>query len=783
MKHPCIRWISLLLCTCLILTALPAGASPMDEQYRQRVFTRYDASFEESSYYENLLNSRAYLYEQWAANMEELPAAAEALTKPAELMLDKKLDAEAYTEYLLRLMAMVERGFTDTIASQASYTATLSGWDGVKGTTTIVGKLLPGGKTLSRISKALDGYGNAYDIYALVDEVVADEQQLALVSVSSALYQEKCMVLEAIIAHTDDKLLKEAAEALLSSYDAQFACLLGEYKQDALGIGVEVGSLVTGADVYNDILPGVAGIFADKLPKLAAKASAKVQARVATLTAATTKVAALIGPVYTGLVVGTGFSQLLFGDQMECYREMQAQEAISDALCKAFIETNNACAATQGDARYENTRAYVAIGEALIYSRLRGDYCNILSRYSYGDIKPLLEQVSAAGDGPVELDTFSLNLNAFLSGSVTDTQSQRVEELKQALEYYYWLEKNMSEYYWVLAGIFPENLPQVIVTMEREFQRMGRFYSAFYLPKVEVVGKPEVTQRINSNRGISTMLASEREKQATYASIPAEFNTYAYHTFTLREVDCVGDALCLSFSTHGFTNGAVYFDTEKHSFLFDLRTGIPLSLQSMLDRNNPNARESLIRIIADAIEEQEGWVWTTFEEVATALVDDTFYQDYTDLSGVPLLLGNQLVLQFNVGDIAPSAGGAPRITIPLSSLKGILDERFIPRELRYSGTCFFYLPALEQMPTGLKRIHGTESPEAVQAVGDVQRFRITESRYPEDWAEEAGEVYSAIVFYANYLTNEMVWVPENSGGSYLLEYNGKQEHHMAELAE
>ena len=220
MKHPCIRWISLLLCTCLMLTALPAGASPMDEQYRQRVFTRYDASFEESSYYENLLNSRAYLYEQWAANMEELPAAAEALTKPAELMLDKKLDAEAYTEYLLRLMAMVERGFTDTIASQASYTATLSGWDGVKGTTTIVGKLLPGGKTLSRISKALDGYGNAYDIYALVDEVVADEQQLALVSVSSALYQEKCMVLEAIIAHTDDQLLKEAAEANKAKLDA-----------------------------------------------------------------------------------------------------------------------------------------------------------------------------------------------------------------------------------------------------------------------------------------------------------------------------------------------------------------------------------------------------------------------------------------------------------------------------------------------------------------------------------------------------------------------------------
>jgi len=71
----------------------------------------------------------------------------------------------------------------------------------------------------------------------------------------------------------------------------------------------------------------------------------------------------------------------------------------------------------------------------------------------------------------------------------------------------------------------------------------------------------------------------------------------------------------------------------------------------------------------------------------------------------------------------------------------------------------------------------------VLAVVDLQRFRITESRYPEDWAEEAGEVYSAIVFYANYLTNEMVWVPENSGGSYLLEYNGKQEHHMAELAE
>ena len=39
---------------------------------------------------------------------------------------------------------------------------------------------------------------------------------------------------------------------------------------------------------------------------------------------------------------------------------------------------------------------YVAIGEALIYSRLRGDYCNILSRYSYGDIKPLLEQVQTA---------------------------------------------------------------------------------------------------------------------------------------------------------------------------------------------------------------------------------------------------------------------------------------------------------------------------------------------------------------------------------------------------
>lgn len=783
MKHLIPRWISLVLCIALLFTALPAAATPTDETYRERVFQRYDASFEGSSYYENLLNSGSFLYEQWAANQEALPAAAQALTKPAEILLNRELDTEAYAEYLVRLMTMLECGFTDTIASQAAYTATLSGWDAAKGVSTMVGKLLPKGKILSRISKALDGFSNSYDLYTLMEEAVVDEQQLALLSVSSALYQEKCMVLESIIDHTDDEMLKEAAESLLAGYDAQFACLLGDYRKDAAKLTIEIGSMVTGADLFNDIVPATAGILTDKLTALAANSHPVVKAGTKFLTGALGKIAGLVGPLYVGVVVGSEFSKLLFGDQMECYREMQAQAAISDALCKALIETKYLCAGAEGDARYEHTRKYVAVGEALVYSRLRGDYCNILSRYSYGDIKPLLEQVSAEGPDGARLDALSLNLNAFYSGSVTATQAERVEELLQALEYYYWLEQNMTGCYWQLAGIFPENQPQVIVTTTLQLQQGHRFYSAFYMPHIEIVGNAEATARINNDPVLLQMLLEERQKQASYGAFTTERDMYAYHHFSLSDATCVGPALSLTFCSFGYAEGAASFGTDFQTLLFDIKTGKPLHIADMLDPEREDARSNLIRRFAHAIEEQVGYVWTTFDEAATALVDGTLYWNTADMSHVPKLNKEELVLQFSTGDIAPVMLGSPRVAIPLKNLANELDDRFIPKEQHYSGKLFFHLPGAGSVPGGLKRIHGAESLEAVYTVGDVLDIRITESRFPENWHEAHGEVFDGIVFYANYLTNEMVWVPENSGGSFVLEYNGKQEMHLAERSE
>lgn len=785
----CLLCATLCLCICLSCTAVPAYAQETEksetEEYRDRVLERYDQSFMVSNYYENLQKESGYLYEQWAESVGNMPAYKDFLTDISDFFLDKKLDEEAYTEYLLKLMEMVEAGFDDTAASQAMYTARVNGADVLDGGITIVSKLLGGtadsiagefAKRLGNAANILDYTDAGFDLVEILGQTISDKAQLAVVSAESTLYEEKVTILQAIAEYAANDDLKKAAESLLEVETLQFIDIMNEGTTELGLTAAEVAMTGFGYQNYADL---IRKIYDKSMPTLQKVAEKYVNAESAkkVLDVVSGGLAAAV-PVYSGFVIGSEIMKLVVGDEAECYREMRAMSEISEALSQGMRKANNAAAATDPDARYEAVREYVALGEALVYSRLRGDYCFMLSN-QLQELRSLSAENTMADSllGMDRLDMYLILEALYFSG----LEEEHYESIAKVAEYYDYLEMNMESYYEALSGIFPDSAPQVIVTTDLVLQEGKDYYYAVYVPRVEVVGYEEATQKINSVLEPDT----QREQARTNA---AEFCKYAeenrgslgsgvvpYNTLYLREALCIGDALSLQMSTSAAGDGG----TGHYAYLFDITTGKRLGVLDMLDPENPNAKEELVDVLAAELEEQVGWVYSTFREVAEAVVYGKKYQG-SDLSDVFSVSADGLVLRFSSGVILPVMGGSPEVKVDYEDLKEIFSSRFLPAERSYTGRARFYLSAENMPKPEVRRVHGEESLEAVHIVSDVYDVCIDETRYPQDWSFDYADQFGGIVFYANYLMNEMVWVPENSGGDYALSYDDKTEFYRAE---
>lgn len=171
MRKNFIRGLSLLLCLCMFVTGVPvleASAVSEEEFYRGSVLEQYSESFLHSDYYLGLTNGNRYSYKLWCDEIEQKCAISQGFMWAERTLLGKNLNREAYVDYLCSLLTMVENGFSENLAAQASYTNQLSLVDYAADATDLISAdLIPIRKKELKI--ACEYIGASADLQTIID--------------------------------------------------------------------------------------------------------------------------------------------------------------------------------------------------------------------------------------------------------------------------------------------------------------------------------------------------------------------------------------------------------------------------------------------------------------------------------------------------------------------------------------------------------------------------------------------------------------------------------------
>jgi len=385
MKKFLLRFSSGILALLLTALCLPLFTFAADKNtfYRDTVLAHYKESFEISPYYHNLLDETRFLYKDWAATVKDKGVFTKGYLWSVQFMMGKNLNTNAYVDYLSNLLGMMEKGFSETAAAQAAYTAKLGLGDYVDGVLSIAFSDVLGG----RFEDLKDAYELISDSKKLSDlggEMITDMNQLSVVAASSVVYEQKITVLEAIRDNTSDSYLKEAAEDLIRVCDLQYIYIFDNYATD---MGMAVSKLdydLLDYKTFENILPTIQDTVEDKfIPWL----TDKIGEKAGDIAKGALKYAGVFikkfGLFTCGFSIGIDIMKLIAGNQSEYYREMLAMDAISDALFPAFREVKKAAdAAADPDTKFGYIQEFEAIGKMLLYTHLRGDYCNVECRFA-----------------------------------------------------------------------------------------------------------------------------------------------------------------------------------------------------------------------------------------------------------------------------------------------------------------------------------------------------------------------------------------------------------------
>ncbi len=400
MKKLGIRILSILLCLIIVFTLIPmqlvgAATEQTTEEYQQGVKMRYTESFENSDYYDGLQDESDFLYKIWANNLDDKGTLTKAYLWGTQWILGRKLDSNAYMDYLVTLLAMMETSFATSAAAQARYNTEINTKDLSDGLLNISAELLLGDDF-----KGVKNFLGMIDLgekgYAGLNTPIEDIKQLTVLSAAAEMHKQKMTVLNAILENTEDKKLKKAVEDTIHICNAEYvyiACNIESQFAKELARGTKY--VLFDLETYKDLIANISKTVSTNLvPWLNSHVSKKAGGSVASLLVNTGKFAAKLKPfaekaslAIAGLKIGVEFMKLYVGDRSECYREMLAMDQISNALAPAFKKAKE----TADSGEYEKIVDYVTIGKALTLTHMRGDYCNVKSR-TYGSKKDGAEE-------------------------------------------------------------------------------------------------------------------------------------------------------------------------------------------------------------------------------------------------------------------------------------------------------------------------------------------------------------------------------------------------------
>lgn len=284
-KKTVCAWLLLIVMSISPVLSVPVFADTESEkelkEYREGLFARYEEYLAGFDSYENLTDDSRYSCSLWARavryvmtevdytieNAEEKSfwekvkefsakldhnAAAEisqVVTWAGHVLTDTQLNEEAYVEYLSRIVAMHEKGFLETAATQAEYTVKVNaGMELLEIADTVVEtawkngavdkigikiKDLCGEETFDSIKDLLNASKELKDKVSDLNLAIQSEainfQDAYSLALYASLHQEKFKFLQVIYDNADpegNKELRKAAKTLMDAASMEMAGLL-----------------------------------------------------------------------------------------------------------------------------------------------------------------------------------------------------------------------------------------------------------------------------------------------------------------------------------------------------------------------------------------------------------------------------------------------------------------------------------------------------------------------------------------------------------------------------
>ena len=722
--------VALLLSALLLIGMLPgsvlADEAQEAEAYRERVFQRYEDYCSGQNTYAHLIDTSRFSYCAWADEIESYNAVEKAILWATHKLLGKELDTEAYMDYLTKIMALMDRGLTETLAAQANYTAKENGLKQAMdiGAATLTAFLDVG--YLEKINKDLKALGAGIDLIKIVSETTVDTSAAVLATALSESCAHKIAFLEAIRDNTDDKALKKAAESLISTATLEFAFHLDKRTFSAVLDSADFTTYWLDEDNLGDAIEAAGNRLAKEFEPWAryVLGDNSLTQKLSTAGGAALfgmgKLLSAYGCIKTGFAIGGAVMAPFFADDVELFREMKAMDEIGGALTTALPSLVKAANGGSGDSKLTAIRDFVAVGEGLCYVRLRGEYCAV-------------ESIRDKKTAPQNLDE--------IFGHTTDL---------------------LTRCYSALAAIFPDRAQQVIVTVSVEETEDPVFTSSLAKPTVYMPGAEDIAEKITNSEPLTTLYShavEQREESLSEARKYGDLYSWDY-TIKLYDTYATAGALSLHFMEINYSGG-IHPMHARYSYNFDLATGEQLTLSDLYDPKNLNAEEALIRLLTQELREKSDNLFSDPEQIIRSCFDGP------SALSIWRFTEEGLCITFSPYMIAAYGAGYIEAVVPYGKLDGILKSDYMPPNRaseETTGYCNLYAQSEVKDAGDFTDFYGEESA-----------FGLT-SGYGEVFEVSLGDgvngysVYrNDVRFYANYMRGgDLFWLPETETNTFIV---------------
>ena len=643
------RVLSLLLSVLMVFGSvqMPASAAINKEgdvrnaEYRKGLFERFTNHLGNVNSVYDLMNNSGFGYIAGTTFVKDTSWGGKAFLWGTHKLTDKEINTQAYVEELSKILAMMEKGFLETTQAQGTYTAEENVGKDLKDIAeTTVGELL-GADTLGELGKLLKEAADLLELGKISAEGLKSSVEAAILMTYEENYRQKIAFLEAVRDHTEDKKLKAAANDLIQSSGYELLYVLDNYKLEAslaaANLTWDMGS-ASNQDIIEGVSTGIANGIGPWLDKLCAKLGKKAIS--GTVLAGAKMTATVASSVLVGFEIGGTVAKIACGKDVEMFREMLVMDSVGEALNKALYEyTEKGMHGKSNTERYDNIYKTVSCGEALVYVRLRGEYCAV---------EALRDKEGAYEE---------------LEGVYANT----VDRLARG--------------YHALSIIFPESVRQVTVYTTQEKIRMDYATGWSTTPAVYIAGREDVTEKINQSSWIRDYVAEFESQIETMNSNRLQMPGWDFKStgsIQMNYAYATKEAVSICMSKNLFPMGGAHGDYKQSSVTFDLTTGERLKLSDLLNPDNVDAAKNLKKLVSAQLnQEQSGMagMFMTADEAAEKfiLAKDSEDENWT-------LTEDGLRFHFQPYEIAPYAGGIIQVTVPYRKLSEVIQEKYLPEE-------------------------------------------------------------------------------------------------------